>query len=552
MRKILILMLLISILLGSFSLVTICGIADDVPRPIRMTVDRMPGVDAHAVSGYTSTYVCCNIYDSLIMYDFDGNIIPLLAESWEMSDDESSYTFKLKKGVKFHDGSELLASDVVFSLNRIVTIQAGYSYLFVDSVEKVEAIDDYTVRFSLVKPFAAFIDSLCRLYIMNEDLIMENLNMNHDIYKYGEKYGDYGRTFLLTNDAGSGPYMLSEIEQQNYLTATKFDDYHIPFVENAPTYIKFIANTEAMTVRTMMARRELELSDNWQTPESIQALSRIEGITINQYGAGAIQCLDFNCSLPPTDDEYFRKALASLLDYDGILKSAFPGSNRSIGPVNASVPGAGTQHDANPYNYNIEKAKEYLSLSKYADQPDKYPVEFYASSTVASHEKIALALQAAAKNIGITITISSGPFMVQTERLTNKDSTPNINTFSHCPYYYDAGGLFSTTYSIDAQGTTANPFWITDTTFDQMIGDALAISDTEKRYAAYAEIEAYILDKCFGAYLADIVEKVAYQSEYVYWPAADYFIKTGLPKYNCLGYHYWFHDFEVYPEKIPN
>lgn len=549
MRKKVLLVLLVSIFLVTFALVATCAV--DNSRPMRMTVDRLAGVDPAAVTGYTSTYLCCNIYDSLIMYDFDGKVVPLLAESWEISDDFLSYTFKLKKGVKFHDGSELTASDVVFSLNRIVTMATGYSYLFTGSVKKAEAIDDYTVRFDLVRPYGAFIDSLCRLYIVNEKLIMANLNMNHNIYKYGEVYGDYGRGLLMDSDAGSGPYTISEVSPQNYVVADQFKDYHIPFSENAPTFIKFIANTEAITVRTMLAKRELEISDNTQSPESLEAISKIDGITITQYGASATQSIDFNNGIAPTDDKYFRKALAYLIDYDGIMNIAYPGSVRAIGPINAATPGAGTQHSINPYNYDLEKAKECLALSKYANQLDKYPVEFLSVSGLASHLKTALSLQATAKQAGITVKITEVPFMAAVDRYSKTNSSPNMITLSHCPYYYDAGGLLNASYAITSQGTTANPFWIPDNVFAQMISDSLAIQDIKERYAAYAKIEAYILDECYGGFIADLIEKVAYQSEYVYWPVAEYFSKTGKPKSNCLGYHYWFHDFEVYPEKIP-
>lgn len=553
-------MILMLVLLLSLSLVTACGAekpqGSDIKepdisteRPVRMALAGAPNVDPATGSNWAATYIYCNIYDSLVMYDFDGKITPLLAESWEVSDDNLSYTFELKKDVKFHDGSQLTASDVVFSLNRIIAMKQGFSYMFTDTVKKAEAVDDCTVRFELIEPTGTFIDALCRLYILNEDLIMDNLDMNHDTYKYGE-FGDYGRSYLVTNDAGSGPYMFRELSPQNHLIADQFVDYHIPFSENAPTYVQFINNTEATTIRTMLANRELEISDNWQTAESIASMGKIDGITIAQYGNSATQQIAFNCSKPPTDDENFRKALACLIDYDAIVKSVFPGSVRAIGPAGANTPGAGTKHDANPYDYDLEKAKEYLKLSKYANNADQYPVEFLSNSSVASQEKIALALQAAAKQVGITVKITSAPYSNLVERVSNQESTPNIITSSQCPYYYDAGCTFDSHYTSANVGTTTNTFWILDKSFDQMISDALAIADVEERYEAYAEIEKYILDKCYGAYIADITEKVAYQSDYVYWPAAEHFAKTGELSHNCVGYHYWFHDFEVYPEKI--
>lgn len=548
-------------MLLSAALVTSCGTeapqdnsigvpVNGAERPIRMALAGAPSVDPATGSNWAATYIYCNIYDSLVMYDIDGKVIPLLAESWEVSDDNKVYTFKLKEGVKFHDGSMLTAADVVFSLNRINAMKQGFSYMFTDAVKKAEVIDDHTVRFELTGPMGTFVDALCRLYILNEDLIMANLDLNHDTYKYGE-FGDYGRSYLVTNDAGSGPYMFRELSPQNYLIADQFKDYHISFPEYAPTYVQFINNTEATTIRTMLANRELEISDNWQTAESIASISKIDGITIAKYGNSATQQIAYNCSKAPTDDENFRKALTCLIDYDTMVKSVFPESVKAIGPVGANTPGAGTQHDKNPYSYDIEKAKEYIKLSKYADDLEQYPVEFLSNSSVASQEKIALAMQAAAKQAGINLKITSAPYSNLVERVSSKDSTPNIITASQCPYYYDAGCTFDSHYTSANVGTTTNTFWIMDENFDKMINDALAIGDTEKRYTAYAKLEKHILDKCYGAYIADITERVAYQSEYVYWPAAERFLKSGELSQNCVGYHYWFHDFEVYPEKMP-
>lgn len=518
-------------------------------RPIRMAVAGSPNVDPATGSNWVSSYCFINVYDSLVMYNEEGKLTPLLAENWSISEDSLEYVFTLKQGVKFHDGSELKASDVKFSFDRLMTINAGFTYLYRGHVESVEATDDYTVRFTLTQPLGNFIDRLCRLYILNEDLIMANLNMNHGTYSYGE-YGDFGRDFLLTGDAGSGPYTVREISQQNFIIADQFKDYHIPFPANAPTYFQLINNTEAATVRAMLASKELELSDNWQTSESYDALAKIPGVTIAQYSNSSTQLIAFNCSLAPTDDIYIRKAVACLLDYNAVVNNIFLNSKPAIGPANANTPGAGTKHSENPYSYNVERAKEYLAQSQYADKLNEISLELFVNSSVASQEKLALMLQAAARQAGLNITVTSAPYATWSERVTSLESTANLSTSSQAPYYYDAGASFEAHFTSTNHGTTTNAAWIFDDKLDSMIFEAMRHVDTAERYAAYAEIEEYILDQCYYLFAADITERVAYHADYVYWPAAEHFAKTGNLSSNELSYHYWFHDFEVYPEKM--
>ena len=96
-------------------------------------VDPAVGADFIALTMHT------NIYDTLVFPTVDGGLEPWVAESWEVSDDNLTYTFHLREGIKFHDGSELQASDVVFSYNRLQTVGQGMAYLFGDRVASVEA-----------------------------------------------------------------------------------------------------------------------------------------------------------------------------------------------------------------------------------------------------------------------------------------------------------------------------------------------------------------------------------------------------------------------------
>lgn len=561
-------LLLITMLMAMALLVSACGTpaetettgpgpaeetpapAEDGERPLRIGVSGDALADP-ALGSYNSclqSYV--NLYDSLVMYDVKGELIPLLAASWELSEDGLTYTFKLNEGWTFHDGSEVTASDVVFSLNRLLTIGAGLSFVFDGFVESAEALDNYTVAFHLPAPDAVFVDRLSRLYIVNEDLIMANLDMNNATYSY-DGFGDYGISYLVSHDAGSGPYSLTEFVAGNYMRADMYEDYTLGWGDNAPTYIKFINNTEPSTIRTMLASKELEISDNWQNAETYEAWSTMEGITITQYSSGATVMVPFNCFRAPTDDVNVRRAIACLIDYATLVESIYPGSNVSYGPVNAFVPGADTSVTELTYNYDLERAQEYLAASKYADQLDSIVVEFFCIADSASQEKIGLTVQAAASQIGLNVKITSAPYSTVLELVGSAETTPNIIVNALCPLYWDASDMFVAHYAKSSQGTIMNTGWIDDSAFEEMIYGSLQIADQAERYAAYAEIEDYIMDQCFSMFAGDQVDKVAYQSDYVYWPtAAEYFDKDGTVNVNELGYQYWAHDFEIYPDKM--
>jgi peptide/nickel transport system substrate-binding protein len=174
--------------------------AEERPSALRVTFSWPTFIDPAVGNDFSSSTSLTNIYDTLVFPNAEGGVDPWLAESWEISDDGLTYTFKLREGVKFHDGSELLASDVVYSFDRLQEVGEGYAYL-ITGVDSVTAPDDYTVEFKLERPSGLFLPSLVRLYVANEELVRANTQAEGP---YGEE-GDYGKDWLLTNDAGSGP-----------------------------------------------------------------------------------------------------------------------------------------------------------------------------------------------------------------------------------------------------------------------------------------------------------------------------------------------------------
>lgn len=508
---------------------------------VRIGVSGTPDLDPAIATTGSSLATMVNLYDTLVFPTKEGPV-PRVAESWEVSEDGLTYTFQLKKGIKFHDGTELTASDVAFSMTRFITIGEGYAYLFADYVEKSEAVADDKVVFHMKKPFGPFLNALARLYIVNEELVMANKKDG----PYGE-FGDYGKSYLVSNDAGSGAYKAVELVQQDYFYAEKFDDWFVGFSnEKAPEAFKIMSISEASTVRTMMNNRELEITDPWQSAENLAAMEKMEGVSIGKFSTNLLDNLYMNTQLAPLDDINFRRAISSLIDYETICKTILVDSVVSQGPVVAKVQGS---VKTNVPTYNLEKAKEYLAASKYANDYQNYKVEILCNSDVPDFEKIGLMIQAAAAQIGVQIEISKAPWVSMMDRVGAPETTPHMMIINSAPGYDEAGVYLESRYHSKTMGTWEQGEWLGNKELDAMIEDSLATSDQEERFKKYAEIQNYIIDELApSAYLCDRTERVAYQSDYLTWKAIED-VPEGEIANSIVGYLYIFADMELNLDK---
>lgn len=498
-------------------------------------LDPAIGMKYHDFTAYV------NLYDSLVMPNPDGSVRPSLAKSWKISEDNLTYTFELEQGVKFHNGDELTAEDVVFSLERMITIGEGSGYLFITAVKSVEALEKYKVRFNLRQVFAPFLGILNRLYILNKNEIMTNLKNG----PYNE-FGDYGKEWLNTHEAGSGPYKLKEINMGEYYVMEKFDNYWAGWEgkEESPQYAKQFGTVEAITVKTLMSRGELEISDMWQTEESIKAISEIPNTEVASLFEGSVLNVMLHTKMPPTDDIHFRKALSYCLDYEQLRDKAFPGS-RPSGPVAFSTPGS--FKDLKLPKLDMEKAQKELEKSCYYGKLEQYPVELYWPSQAPFFEKVALMLQANAAQLGIKINITTLPSLALTERMSKLESTPNACIFLISSNYAEAGSMLETRYHSNSTGTYHQGEWLQDPEIDLMIDEAIATIDTEERFQKYYRIQETLIELCPSLWIAEVPSKMVYRNDYIVWPAVES-VKSGNLCNPVMGYNLYFRDFKVIPE----
>lgn len=175
---------------------------------------RIPTLDPH-VQDWAEKYICYMTHEPLVSRDKGTlKLVPKLATSWEATKDAKSFTFSLRKGVKFHDGTEFDANAVKFNCDRITYLKRGY-YWVLSGLDKVEVLDRYKVRFILKESFALFPQLLEYIVMVSPKSVLE----------HEEKKGDYAEKWYIDHGVGTGPYRFVQWEQEKRIVHEKFDEY---------------------------------------------------------------------------------------------------------------------------------------------------------------------------------------------------------------------------------------------------------------------------------------------------------------------------------------
>jgi peptide/nickel transport system substrate-binding protein len=461
-------------------------------RVLRLDNSAPGELDPHKGNDYSGSILAYNLYDTLVMPDPDKGIKPHLATAWTTTNGGKTFTFTLRPNVKFHDGTTLTADDVVFSFERVKAIDQGFSFLFADWVKAVKAVNKTTVQFDLSGTYAPFLSTLVRLPVVNKALVLKNKKDG----KFGAN-GDYGQAFLSANDAGSGAYRVTQHNPQEITVMEKFKDYFLPFNPKAPDVVRQRYSVETATMRTMMSRKEEEVSSQWHPDEVKKALAGQSGLSLVTEGGSGSLLFKLNTQRAPTDDANFRKAIALAFDYEALLSTLkitdkISSGKAARGPLPAGVPG----YDKTlPFpKRDVTAAKAALAKSKYANQLDKAVVDMAWVAEVPSEEKYALLMQQNLGEIGIKVNITKVPWATLTERFGKAETTPNTYPLFTGLSYPDPDGLLYVMYSSKASGTFWSSSWLKDADMDKMLDDARTITDTAKRMDLYKQIQKRLVD----------------------------------------------------------
>lgn len=368
---------------------------------IALTMSSMRGLDPNEINQLETAEVVANLYDRLVVLPADNIAQPApgLAESWTVSADGKTFTFKIRSGVKFHSGNALTAKDVEWSLRRLVKLglapsvdlrQWGFKE---DNVETlIKATDDTTLV-------------LQTLEVWNPNLILFSLAsfstsiLDSALLAQHDKNADMGREFLQANDAGSGPYSLRTWRSNDILIADAFKDYW----QGAPKMRRVILRhlPESAAQRLQLEAGDIDVATRLSSTD-LNALDQGGKVTIQKTPGFGFYYLALNQKDEILSNPKVREAFRYLIDYDGLAGTVmkyYGIKQQTIVP--RGLPGA---VDENPYKLDIEKAKQLLTEAGY---PDGFSKVYYATPVTPEYE-VAQSLQANAAKAGIKLDLQGG------------------------------------------------------------------------------------------------------------------------------------------------
>lgn len=344
-------------------------------------------LDPHMTSAYASFQVLENVYDTLVQPAEDLSMEPALAESWEISDDNLTWTFTLRDGVTFHNGRALVADDVVYSFNRV--INEGMNGWRFSAVESISAPDDSTVVITLKQPSPNLLVAIAGfkgMAIVPKEIV------------------DGGT--IGTHPVGTGPFRFVSRSPDEGIILEKNPDYWrssegLPKLDG----IQFVQIPDAGTKLTALRTGEVQWIDA-VPPQDIASLSSEAGITVGRVPGGDYHYFALNEKRAPFDDVRVRRAVAMAIDREEIAEAAqFGAATANQTAIPAS--NAAWYYDYTPYDAgDVDGAKALLAQAGVSDLSIDFLVTSDFPETVTQAQVIAAQLQPA----GVTVEITDVDF----------------------------------------------------------------------------------------------------------------------------------------------
>jgi peptide/nickel transport system substrate-binding protein len=464
----------------------------------------MSNFDPHAGSDDAICMLWRNTYDALLRFEADPpRLMPNLANTWEVSADARSYTFHLDPDARFHDGSPVDAAAIRYSFERLLRLRKGNAWMISGVVEpgSIEVVDARTIRFNLTQPFAPFLQVLPWLFIVNPRLTEAN------------KGKDDGQTFLRTNIAGSGPFVLRRAEPSNLYEFERVrDGWHREGGNLDRAVWKIVRETSIQ--RLMIEHGDAHIAVNLSADDmmSVQRHPHVSSVIKPEYQNFLLR---MNTKHGPLTDVNLRKAISYALDYQGMLNESGY-AVRTVGPIPPGM--KGFDRTLTAYQTDLVKARSYLAKTPYADGKLRLTLTHISGQEQQRRWSLVLLDSLKRLNIELDIRPLTWPDLVASAR--SPETCPDILALYTGAEYDDADDMAFNFYHSSRNGGWQNPTYSNPET-DRLLLAARGETDERRRLDLYSQFQRHVLNDAPDLWIVSVFRKLAFRSNvsgFVYTP----------------------------------
>lgn len=421
-------------------------------------------LDPHDSTDTYSNKAITMIYDRLINLDADANVIPGLAESWEEVS-PTEIVFHLTKGVKFHNGEELKASDVKFSLDRQRSTPRSAPLLA--KVTEVNVVDEYTVQMILSEAYAPIFVNLTETQssILNEKAVTDG----------GTKYAQ--------NPVGTGPMKFESWQPNDNAVLVANDDYFGGKPVTTKITLRVIPEPTSRTIA--LETGEVDFV-NGVTAIDINRVKDNADLKVTESPSSNVSYLAMNQSKAPFDNVKVRQALSYATNKESIVTALYEGfAIPSYSPFSTIMPSYDTSLEGK-YAFDIEKAKALMIEAGY---PDGFSAKIVVSSD--NSNRIAQMLQADYGQLNVTLDIMMYEFGAMMDELNKGNHDMFIMGWGHAT---NPDKTLTNNFHSSMIGTSGNRSWYNNPELDQTLEAARTTTDWPAREVLYKQAQNIIMD----------------------------------------------------------
>lgn len=412
-----------------------------------------------------------NVYGTLTELDADLEVVPGLAESWEVAEDGLTLILHLRAGVTFHDGSAFDAADVTSSLEQIMDEStAAVARATLQSVASVDAPDDSTVVLSLASPDAglpAGLSSVNLAMLSSED----------------------DRETLATEPNGTGPFAFAERQPNESLTLEANEEYWGEGPEVGGVEFRVIPDETSLVSAMQSGNVQMAAFDD---PLMAQA-AESSGITVEKTPQLSYHVLQLRADKAPTDDVNVRLAIACAIDRQEVLDTAALGEGEVVGPITS--PAYRSDPDARPCpTRDVERARQYLADSGHPDGVTLNTIVMQGEYATAVNE--AQNLKAQLKEVGITLDLEPLESGTYVDRWVAGDFDAAVALNGGRP---DPDGMYGRYFTSDGNLNAVAGY--SSPELDALFTEGKQTSDPDKRKAIYEQVSQELEDNAAWVWL---------------------------------------------------